>query len=200
MLIPWTTLGRLRPACGHGDRGISKSMLIPWTTLGRLRPACGHGDRGISKSMLIPWTTLGRLRPACGHGDRGISKSMLIPWTTLGRLRPACGHGDRGISKSMLIPWTTLGRLRPACGHGHPYRSFRPDVPRPPSGNPRVDVVPGHDTRLSSTGLLACTTSCRLRMYCWPFGHLGVCRWRAARNRLSVLTATEELTAFLAAC
>ena len=61
--------------------------------------------------------------------------------------------------------------------------------PGPPSGSPRVDVVPGpptgvretgllaHDTRLSSTGLLACTTSCRLRACCWPFGHLRVCRW-----------------------
>jgi hypothetical protein len=29
----------------HDDRGISKSMLIPWTTLGRLRLACGHDFR-----------------------------------------------------------------------------------------------------------------------------------------------------------
>src|SRR5665213_1250236 len=140
--------------------------------------------------MLIPWTTLGRLRPACGHGDRGISKSMLIPWTTLGRLRPACGHGDRGISKSMLIPWTTLGRLRPACGHGHPYRSFRPDVPRPPlresasrccprARHPVVfDRAAGVHDLLSSSNVLLAFRSCL------------VCRWRAAQNRLSVLTAT----------
>jgi hypothetical protein len=29
----------------HDDWGISKSRLIPWTTLGRFRPACGHDFR-----------------------------------------------------------------------------------------------------------------------------------------------------------
>ena len=71
-----------------------------------------------------------------------------------------------------------------------------------PSGVLRVDVL---QCTATPTGVFdrmfpGCMTSCRLRMYCWPFGHLRVCCWRAAQNRFSVLTAAGQLIPFSASC
>src|SRR5665213_4457525 len=46
--------------------------------------------------------------------------------------------------------------------------------------NSKTPLPPGHPSGVLRVDVLQCTT----------FGHLRVCCWRAARNRLSLLTAT----------
>jgi hypothetical protein len=106
-----------RRAPVHDFRGISKSMLLPWTTLGRLRPACGPPLRepasrcchpsGFLRVDVVPvhnfLSSSTRLR-APVHDDRGISKSMLFPWITSGDLRPGCGHDFPGVSERPAGP------------------------------------------------------------------------------------------------
>ncbi len=55
---------------------------------------------------------------------------------------------------------------------------------RHPSGVLRVDVLQCTATPAGVFDRMfpGCTTSCRLRMCCWPSGRLRVCCWRAAHN------------------
>jgi hypothetical protein len=116
-----------RRAPVHDFRGISKSMLLPWTTLGRVRPACGpplrdsasrcfpvHDDRGISKSMLFPWITSGDLRPGCGHDFPCVCE------------RPS-GHDVRLSSSVLRAPHAVLPEVLISLAARASGDHFRPD-------------------------------------------------------------------------
>ncbi len=104
----------------------------------------------------------------------------------------ACASGVLrvDVSRARPLPWDfstgySQGVRPPVvfeCAAGPPPRDFSTGCSQVHDLLSSSSVLLAHPCGISRPDVPRCTTSCRLRVCCWPSGRLRLCRWRAAQQ------------------